>query len=152
MKEVAHKLGNENIEDVKSLFKEYSLISGAEVCFVSFEEELLNLKEVYSLPKSCIRVAYCGNLPVGCVGLKSINETNCEMKRLYVKAEYRNLGIGKELIESIIKTAKELGYKCLSLETIPEIMGSAIRLYRECGFKEVCNKDGILIMKIKLLE
>lgn len=150
MNTVICKLRNENVDDVKKLFKEYSSIKGAEVCFVSFEKELLNLSEIYSLPKGCINVAYYENIPVGCVGVKSINEAKCEMKRLYVKPQYRKSGIGKELIESAIKTAKELGYQYLSLETLPEIMGNAVRLYKKLGFKEVSNSSGLSIMELQL--
>lgn len=150
MQDVVYKLGTENIQDVKMLFKEYSLIGGAEICFVSFEKELSNLQEVYALPNGSIIVAYYENLPVGCVALKSINETMCEMKRLYVKPEYRKLGIGEHFIKTIIKISKDIGYEYLSLETLPEIMENAIRLYKRHGFEEVSNNYGILNMQINL--
>jgi carbonic anhydrase len=59
----------------------------------------------------------------------------CEMKRLYVTPEERGQGIGAALAMAAIKAAKEIGYRKLMLDTLPN-MRMAVKLYRELGFTE----------------
>lgn len=150
MEKIRYTLGNENIEDMKMLFKEYAKIKGAEVCFVSFEKELNSLQEVYAPPMGRMFIAYDDNLPVGCVAFKAIAENVCEMKRLYVCPNYRGHGIATNLIQNVFKTAKEYGYTKIVLQTLPEVMKEAVSLYHSLGFIPRSNKDGILEMELVL--
>ncbi|MHB9341770.1 GNAT family N-acetyltransferase, partial [Fusobacterium polymorphum] len=89
-------------------------------------------------PDGRLYIAYYNNEVAGCISLKKIDEKNCEMKRLYVRLEFRGKQIGEKLIEKIIKDAKEIGYSSMLLDTLP-FLKSAIRLYKKYGFYEISS-------------
>ena len=61
----------------------------------------------------------------------------CEMKRLFVRDDFRGKRIGVELIEKIIADAREIGYSQLHLDTYPPKMGKAVKLYESHGFGQI---------------
>lgn len=64
-----------------------------------------------------------------------MTETNCEMKRLYVRPEFRGRHIGNYLIEQILDDARTIGYKHMFLDTLP-FLENAIHMYKKYGFYE----------------
>lgn len=88
------------------------------------------------MPNERLYVAKCDNKAAGCIGLRYIDNDYCEMKRLYVRPEFRGNKISNQLVERIMKEAKEIGYKYMVLDTLP-FLTSAIRLYKGYGFYEV---------------
>lgn len=58
-----------------------------------------------------------------------------EVKRLFVRPEYRGNGIASALVKRIIEDARNIGYKELYLDTLPELE-SAVKLYKSFGFEE----------------
>jgi ribosomal protein S18 acetylase RimI-like enzyme len=59
------------------------------------------------------------------------------MKRLFLREEFRGRGWGRQLIEAIIREAKQIGYERVRLDTLPPKMNDAIALYRSCRFKKI---------------
>jgi putative acetyltransferase len=55
---------------------------------------------------------------------------------MYVKMDYRNLGIGKLILEYAIELARKLGYDRIKLDT-HDSMRTAIKLYLDYGFEEI---------------
>ncbi len=88
--------------EVRDIFIEYREDLGIELSFQDFQEELDSLPGEYSPPDGTIILAREKKKTVGCVALRRLDEQNCEMKRLYVKPEYRNQGIGRGLAEAVI--------------------------------------------------
>lgn len=129
-------------EEVRELFSEYTnmLIEG-DPCFEAYlkvqnyDEELEHLEMKYGTPTGRLLLAYDDNRLAGCIGLKKIDEVNCEMKRLYVRSQFRGKHIGDYLVKEIIKAAKEIGYSHMLLDTLP-FLQSAVRLYKKFGFYE----------------
>lgn len=111
-----------------SVFEEYLKIQ-------NYDEELQNLEYKYGLPDGRLYLAYYDGALAGCIGLKKIDEKNCEMKRLYVRPQFRGKNIGSQLIAKIIEDAKNTGYRYMLLDTLPQLE-SAVRLYRSLGFYE----------------
>jgi putative acetyltransferase len=141
---------------VKTLFLEYAEWLNFDLCFQGFEEELKNLETVYGKPCGCILLAYVKNVAAGCVALRRIDDTTCEMKRLYVKKEFRGLKIGRMLSNEIVGTAVKKGYKIMRLDTL-ERMNEAVNLYVSMGFKRTEPYRGnplpdVIFMQLKLQE
>ncbi|MFX0018530.1 MAG: GNAT family N-acetyltransferase [Promethearchaeota archaeon] len=127
---------NEQLKNVRRIFKDYSNYLNIDLEFQDFEEELNNLPGEYKPPLGCILLAFYNNTLIGCVALRKFEEKICEMKRLYVKPQFRSRGFGKNLAKAIINKAIKIGYKSMRLDTLP-FMKEAISLYKSLGFKEM---------------
>ncbi|MCI9083096.1 MAG: GNAT family N-acetyltransferase [Lachnospiraceae bacterium] len=107
----------------------------------NYEKEIEHLEEKYGMPFGRLYLAYDKDKLAGCIGLRKINEQNCEMKRLYVRPEFRGKSIGNLLIAQIIQDAKAIGYSHMLLDTLP-FLKSAIKIYQKFGFYETdCYND-----------
>jgi GNAT superfamily N-acetyltransferase len=126
-----------DIEQARELFREYSAWVETDLCFQNFEKELAALPGSYAEPDGRLLLAFHDAQLSGCVGLRKIGEGICEMKRLFVRDAFRGKGIGRGLIEAIIREATEIGYERMRLDTLPPQMNDAIALYRSFGFKEI---------------
>ena len=148
-------------EEIKLLFSEYTdiLIEGDPsfkeyLEIQNYDDELKHLEKKYGLPDGRLYLVYYNNEVAGCIGLKKIDKKNCEMKRLYVRPKFRGKQIGEQLIEKIIKAAKEIGYSYMLLDTLPFLKG-AIYLYKKYGFYEIASynnspMDTSIYMKLDL--
>ncbi len=130
-------------EEIGSLFTEYTamLIEGDPEIkkyleIQNYEEERKHLKMKYGLPNGRLYIVFCDGKPAGCIGLRKLDEERCEMKRLYVRPEFRGCKIGDLLIQKILDDAKEIGYKEVLLDTLP-FLQSAIHMYYKYGFYEI---------------
>ncbi|OGI04396.1 MAG: hypothetical protein A2Y25_00845 [Candidatus Melainabacteria bacterium GWF2_37_15] len=126
----------EQLEQARKLFIEYSEFLDIDLCFQNFENEINNLSSVYSEPDGGIFLASFNLEVVGCIALKKLEGHVGEIKRLYVKDEYRNMGIGRKLFDKILDFAKEKGYQKVRLDTL-NFLESAIKLYKAYGFREI---------------
>jgi ribosomal protein S18 acetylase RimI-like enzyme len=138
----------------KNLFIEYQQFLGVDLCFQSFEEELNILPDMYGGPTGNLLLAFVENEPAGCVALRNKGHNICEMKRLYVPASFRNLGIGKLLTSEIISSAQALGYNEMVLDTLNRLE-QAIHVYRQFGFEDCAPYysnplEGVRFMQRKL--
>ncbi len=102
----------------------------------SYDSELEHLADKYGLPDGRLYIVKIENEVDGCIGLRKIDDENCEMKRLYVRTKFRGHKIANKLVEIIIDDAKKIGYKSMLLDTLPFLEG-AIYLYKKFGFKEI---------------
>jgi len=126
----------EELQCAQKLFEEYAASLNFDLCFQNFAEELANLPGEYSPPDGCILLAWQDGESAGCVALRKLDESICEMKRLYVTPAFRGLGIGKALTEAIIAEARMKSYKKMCLDTVPS-MHEAQTLYESLGFQDV---------------
>jgi ribosomal protein S18 acetylase RimI-like enzyme len=151
---IIHAENRKDVEIAKNLFIEYAHSLNFDLCFQDFDKELSEMPGNYAQPEGRLLLALVNGLPAGCCALRKLEEGICEMKRLYVKPEFRNLKIGKLLAEKIIEEAKTIGYKKMRLDTVPS-MERAISLYTLLGFKETIPyrynpQPGVKYMELQL--
>ena len=128
--------GNE-LDIVRELFREYEKEWNENICFQSFDEELKDPLKKYGPPSGDLVLAYWEDDVAGCIALtKMKDKTACEMKRLYVRPEFRKNKIGRILIEELMTSAKEKNYEKMRLDTFFKL-GAAIHLYDQFGFKNI---------------
>ena len=124
-----------DLEATVQLFKAYASSLGIDLAYQDFATELATLPGKYAVQGGELLLAREKNgEPSGCVGLRPIKSFGCcEMKRLYVSPKARGLGLGKALIDAIIREAVRIGYSEMRLDTLPN-MATAIFLYKKAGF------------------
>lgn len=143
------------IEATRTLFREYEAWFGLDLCFQGFEAELASLPGKYAPPDGRLLLAYQDDKLAGCIAMRKLADDICEMKRLFVRDEFRGAGIGVKLIEKIIADAREIGYLKMRLDTFPPKMGKAVKLYESHGFVSIPPyyenpHDGVLFMELTL--
>ena len=125
------------IATARQLIEEYAAWLEFKLCFQGFEEEMRSLPGKYASPAGRLLLALWDGKPAGVIALRPLDEAGlCEMKRLYVRPEFRGHHIGRLLAEHVIREAAEIGYSRMRLDTVAGQMDSAIAMYRELGFQE----------------
>jgi putative acetyltransferase len=127
----------DQIEQARTLFREYEAWLALDLCFQNFEKELAELPGAYAPPTGRLLLAYENDQLAGCVALRKLSDDVCEMKRLFLRPEFQGKGRGRQLAQQIIEEARRAGYRTMRLDTLAEQMGKAIGLYYSLGFKEI---------------
>ena len=155
------RLAYDELDCVKELFAEFvEMLHDLEseiqryLWSQEYDYEIDHLGEKYGLPNGRLYIAYVDNQAAGCVALRQLNKTECEMKRLYVRPAFRGSKIGRTLVGTIVRDAKEIGYQYMLLDTLPALE-SAIALYKDIGFYEIppyndSPADKTVFMKLDL--
>ena len=124
------------IEQVRALFREYAEATGHCECFQGFAKEVAGLPDQYAPPTGQLLLAEADSQPAGCVALRKLDDCICEMKRLYVRPEFRGRKLGCQLAETVIAEARRIGYHAMRLDTLPS-MAAARALYQTLGFRAI---------------
>ena len=125
------------LDIIRDLFREYEKELEEDICFQSFEAELKDPLKKYGLPDGDLMLAYWDDEVAGCIALTKMKDGDaCEMKRLYVKPQFRKNKIGRLLIEELLIAAKERNYQKMRLDTFLKLR-AAVHLYEQFGFKNI---------------
>ena len=147
--------------EVAALFTEYTdtLIAGDPefrkyLNKQNYEQEVKHLEVKYGQPYGRLYLAHWDGNIAGCIGLRKIDQHNCEMKRLYVRPEFQGKGIGRALAQKVIADAREIGYSSMLLDTLP-FLQTAIDMYKSMGFYEIPSynnspMEGLVYLKLEL--
>lgn len=138
MLKIAQAETAEDLAIVREFMLEYAAWLKFELCFQGFDEELRTLPGKYAPPGGRLFLARWTRQPAGIGALRPLDESGvCEMKRLYIRPEFRGHSLGEAIAKKLIEDARAIGYKAMRLDTVPGKMDSAIALYRRLGFKEI---------------
>ncbi|HXA49949.1 MAG TPA: GNAT family N-acetyltransferase [Candidatus Acidoferrum sp.] len=121
------------VAKARELFEEYWNSFGFTPCFQGFAEEVASLPGKYAAPGGTLGLLLMEGEVAGCVALRRFDETRGEFKRLYVRPAYRGMGLGRVLLDWVIGRARELGYRKLVADTMPQ-MEKALAMYDQAGF------------------
>lgn len=119
---------------VRGLMQEYWGSFGFTPCFQNYSEELAGLPGSYSPPDGRLALAWADSEAAGCIALRRLDTGRAEAKRLYVRPGFRGRGLGRGLMEWVIREARAAGYDELVGDTMP-VMGEALALYERMGFE-----------------
>lgn len=155
MLEIRQAATESEIEEACALFREYETWLGLDLCFQGFEEELLGLPGKYAEPDGRLFLAYSESMLAGCIALRKLDDVTCEMKRLFVRDDFRGQRIGVQLIEKLIDESRKHGYSKMRLDTFPPKMGKAVSLYESHGFRPISSyydnpHEDVLFMELVL--
>ena len=121
---------------IRELFAEYAASLGFNLHFQNFDTELATLPGDYAPPRGALLLAFHAGALAGCVGVRPLEGSICEMKRLYIRPGLRGLRIGYRLANEAIAAARHAGFARIRLDTIPS-MHEAQALYLRLGFHEI---------------
>ena len=121
-------------EDVISIFREYVSSPTVNLGFQEYEAEFAGLPGKYEAPQGRLLLAREGDTVLGCAALRGVDESTCEMKRVYVRPAARGRNLGRLLVEAILTEAKLAGYSRICLDVLPEFTAAQM-LYESMGFE-----------------
>lgn len=134
--ELIYVTGVDRLDEIRKLFVEYAQSLDIDLCFQDFDQELETLPGKYAPPKGALILALVDDQPAGCIALRKISGDTSEMKRLFVRPDFRGLKIGSQLVSTIIEAAKVRQYKYIRLDTL-STMKNALGLYASFRFYEI---------------
>jgi len=145
---VREAVGAAEVEVVRGLMRAYGAYLGANptgaanICIENYERELAGLPGQYQAPEGVLLVAWVDGVAAGCCAVRVVRkervpERGCELKRLWVEAGFRGLGLGRRLMQEAIAWAAEAGYEAMYLDTVPVAMPEANAMYATMGFERV---------------
>ena len=111
---------------------------------VVFEAESMIVHDMQTIdtflpPAGTLLLSYEDGHPAGCACTRTIGEEIAELKRMYVRPQCRDRGIGSKLVHESIRLVKERGYSAMRHDSV-RFMSDAQRIYRSCGFKDILTK------------
>jgi ribosomal protein S18 acetylase RimI-like enzyme len=127
---------DKEISLAKGLVLEYIKWLNADLAFQNVDDELKNFPKKYKSPDGEFIIAKENEKVIGCVAIKKLDDKTCEMKRLFVKDEYKMKGVGKKLVEKIIEESRIKKYERMRLDTL-NTMEAALNIYYKNGFCEI---------------
>jgi ribosomal protein S18 acetylase RimI-like enzyme len=126
----------EAVEEVRRLVLEYAAAHAATPGVDYMRADAAGLPGPYIPPRGGLWLARAGEVGVGCVALRPLDDATAEVKRMYVDPAWRGAGVGRALLEALIAGARARGYRTVRLGTLDD-MTAAQGLYRSLGFEPI---------------
>ncbi|MDZ8185802.1 MAG: GNAT family N-acetyltransferase [Nostoc sp. ChiSLP02] len=123
----------EYLNETKLIFnREYSINFNIN----TFYEQYITQLDEFTPPSGRLLLGEYEEKVAGCACLRKIDQGIGEIKRMYVRPEFRKKGIGRSLLQAIINEATDIGYSKIRLDTAPYAK-EAQALYRVFGFQDI---------------
>lgn len=134
MTEIKPAIFPQDLERVVAIFREYISSPSVSLDYQDYEPEFATLPGKYAVPEGRLLLAWKSEVVVGCAALRKVNDSVCEMKRVYIRSTARGEGLGRRLIERVLVEAREAGYSRICLDVLPEFT-AAQGIYESLGFR-----------------
>jgi len=128
-------------ELIRKVFREFKIDRPGTVYFDPTTDDLYTL---FQTPRSIYWIALDGSDIIGGCGIyptPALPEGCAELVKFYLAAEYRGKGTGRMIMEKSIDSARELGFRQIYLESMPEL-GKAVKMYEKAGFRIIDHPMG----------
>ena len=126
----------DDVAAVRELWREYWRSIDLPDKFQGFGEEVEGLPGVYGSEGGALLIAFIDAVPAGTIALRRLDACNGEIKRLYLRPEFRGRGLGRHLMENVIEIARAIGYEALYADTLPKLT-EAVAMYARLGFETI---------------
>lgn len=128
-------------ELIRKIFREFKIDRPGTVYADPTTDDLYHLfdrrgAEYWIAEEDGIMIGGCGIYPT-----EGLSQGCAELVKLYVCSEARGRGAGKQLMEKCFESAKQMGYRQLYLETLPEL-DKAVGMYEKAGFRRLKERLG----------
>ena len=144
LEEIATTASSSTLTQAQALLLEYgrfvvSQPGVARFCFRSLEAEAARLPQAYEEQGGGCLMAHAYGQPAGFIAWRAIPapvaSNAWELKRLWVRPAARGLSLGRLLTQAVLDRAVAAGCRSVYLDTVPEAMPAAHRLYLDLGFE-----------------
>lgn len=125
-----------DFEKGKQLFIQYIQSLNFALTFQDVDRELDEISIEYNAPTGVLLLAFDNDKAIACAGVRKIDGTIAELKRMFVDPNYRGLQLGQQILHQAIDAAKGMGYERIRLDTVPYML-TAINIYKGAGFYEI---------------
>ena len=108
------------------------------------DPQLDSMFETYITSQSVYFVIENNGQIIGGAGVNRLEneaDTICELQKMYFLPEARGIGLGTQMMDRCLQSARDFGYKKCYLETMPN-MEDAQKLYQKVGFEYLCEPMG----------
>ena len=136
MPEIIKATTEEHFSAAVKLFTEYAEWLNIDLSFQHFEEELAAVQKMYNHEAGGIILVKEAGEFIACVAVRKSEPGIAELKRMYVKSAFQQMGIGKQLLDAALLLARSCGYKKIRLDTLNTML-PAMKLYADNGFYEI---------------
>lgn len=123
-------------QTLRDLIYEYAAWLDIDLSYQDFDAEMASLEQLFTLPSGLYTFALVDGKVAGGVGFRRIDKQTAEVKRLYVRAQYQGLGLGRLLMSNLLVLVKAQGYQRIVLDAVPPTQHAQV-LYQQMGFTEI---------------
>lgn len=143
MKVVFRKARNGDEAQVLELISNVLISYGLKLNVEVEDLDVTDITKYYHNNYGDFEVVLYNNKIIGSYGIYRINDTTCELRKMYLKEEFQGNGLGNKMLENSLLIAKDLGYKKITLQT-NSLLKKALKLYEKFGFlkcvEDVCGR------------
>jgi len=138
--DIRQAVTSQDLAQISQLFRQYfawlAVEFGIDMSYQSVETELASLPGYYAAPQGRLLLLYEAEEAAGCGAFRPIDEKICELKRMYVKPEFRGKGLGRAMAVRLLDEARLSGYEIARLDTAT-FLKEAPALYLSLGFRVI---------------